>query len=78
MKTINLRDYYPHCREDIPVEVSEEVLETILQAVRTEHTQERKARRWGTCYNSLDACDCLHGGPSFLPVAKDIVFFQLL
>lgn len=42
MKTINLRDYYPHCREDILVDVSEEVLETILQAVRTEHTQERK------------------------------------
>ena len=59
MKTINLRDYYPHCREDILVDVSEEVLETILQAVRTEHTQERKARRWGTCYNSLDSCDWL-------------------
>lgn len=59
MPTINLREFYPHCREDILVEVSEEVQETILQAVRTEHTQERKARRWGTCYNSLEACDWL-------------------
>lgn len=76
MATINLRDYYPHCHEDILVEVSEEVLETILQAVRTEHTQERKARRWGTCYYSLDTCDWLEREHLIDPETPDAIFTQ--
>lgn len=59
MKTINLREYYPHCTTDDFVEVSDEVYETLLQSVRAERNQQRGARRHGTYYYSLEACEWL-------------------
>ena len=55
MQTINLKQYYPFCTEDIFVEVSDEIFETFLLDRRAEATRERKMYRYKAQY-SLD-CD---------------------
>ena len=55
MQTINLKQYYPFCTEDIFVEVSDEIVETFLLDKRAEATRERKMYRYKAQY-SLD-CD---------------------
>lgn len=55
MQTINLKQYYPFCTEDIFVEVSNEIVETFLLDKRAEATRERKMYRHKAQY-SLD-CD---------------------
>ena len=55
MQTINLKQYYPFCKEDTFVEVSDEVVETFLLFKRAEAARERKMYRYKAHY-SLD-CD---------------------
>ena len=42
MQTINLKQYYPFCKEDIFVEVSDEIVEAFLLDKRAEAARERK------------------------------------
>lgn len=55
MKTINLRyHYYPYYKEDVLVEVSDEVAEVIIQSVRQMYNYDRRARYHKAIY-SLNA-----------------------
>ena len=42
MQTINLKQYYPFCKEDIFVEVSDEIVEAFLLDKRAEAARDRK------------------------------------
>ena len=53
MQTINLKQYYPFCKEDIFVEVSDEIVEAFLLDKRAEAARERKMFRYKAFY-SLD------------------------
>lgn len=55
MQTINIKEYYPFCNEDIYVEVSDEIVEAFLLDKRAEAARERKMYRYKAFY-SLD-CD---------------------
>ena len=46
MQTINLKQYYPFCKEDIFVEVSDEIVETFLLDKRAEATRDRRMFRY--------------------------------
>ena len=46
MQTINLKQYYPFCKEDIFVEVSDEIVETFLLDKRAEAARDRKMFRY--------------------------------
>lgn len=48
MQTINLKQYYPFCKEDIFVEVSDEIVEAFLLDKRVEAARERK---WHICWH---------------------------
>ena len=54
MKTINLRWIYPHSRQDVFVEVSEEIWEAMRQAQREMYNYERR-KVYHRAYYSLDA-----------------------
>ncbi len=56
MQTINLKQYYPFCKEDIFVEVSDEIVEAFLLDKRAEGARERKMFRYKAFY-SLDCND---------------------
>lgn len=56
MQTINLKQYYPFCTEDIFVEVSDEIVEAFLLDKRAEAARERKMYRYKAFY-SLDCND---------------------
>ena len=56
MQTINLKQYYPFCKEDICVEVSDEIVEAFLLDKRAEAARERKMFRYKAFY-SLDCND---------------------
>ena len=46
MQTINLKQYYPFCKEDIFVEVSDEIVEAFLLDKRAEAARDRKMFRY--------------------------------
>ena len=46
MQTINLKQYYPFCKEDIFLEVSDEIVEAFLLDKRAEAARERKMFRY--------------------------------
>ena len=46
MQTINLKQYYPFCKEDIFVEVSDEIVEAFLLDKRAEATRDRRMFRY--------------------------------
>ena len=56
MQTINLKQYYPFCKEDIVVEVSDEIVEAFLLDKRAEAARDRKMFRYKAFY-SLDCND---------------------
>ena len=56
MQTINLKQYYPFCKEDIFVEVSDEIVEAFLLDKRAEGARDRKMFRYKAFY-SLDCND---------------------
>ena len=56
MQTINLKQYYPFCKEDIFVEVSDEIVEAFLLDKRAEASRDRKMFRYKAFY-SLDCND---------------------
>ena len=56
MQTINLKQYYPFCKEVIFVEVSDEIVEAFLLDKRAEASRERKMFRYKAFY-SLDCND---------------------
>ena len=56
MQTINLKQYYPFCKEDIFVEVSDEIVEAFLLDKRAEAARDRKMFRYKAFY-SLDCND---------------------
>ena len=56
MNIINLKQYYPFCKEDIFVEVSDEIVEAFLLDKRAEAARDRKMFRYKAFY-SLDCND---------------------
>lgn len=56
MQTINLKQYYPFCKEDIFLEVSDEIVEAFLLDKRAEAARDRKMFRYKAFY-SLDCND---------------------
>ena len=56
MQTINLKQYYPFFKEDIFVEVSDEIVEAFLLDKRAEAARDRKMFRYKAFY-SLDCND---------------------
>ena len=56
MQTINLKQYYPFCKEDIFVEVSDEIVEAFLLDKRAEAARDRRMFRYKAFY-SLDCND---------------------
>ena len=56
MQAINLKQYYPFCKEDIFVEVSDEIVEAFLLDKRAEAARDRKMFRYKAFY-SLDCND---------------------
>ena len=56
MQTINLKQYYPFCKEDIFVEVSDKIVEAFLLDKRAEAARDRKMFRYKAFY-SLDCND---------------------
>lgn len=56
MTTINLRDFYPWCNEDIFVEITEEMLEAMKAADRQQEAYRRRAYRYKAQF-SLDCND---------------------
>lgn len=68
MVTINLRDFYPWCNEDIFVEITEEMLEAMKAADRQQEAYRRRTYRYKAQF-SLDCNDgienaVLHHSPS--------------
>ena len=57
MQTINLKQYYPFCKEDIFVEVSDEIVEAFLLDKRAEAARDRKMFR----YKAFCSLDCNDG-----------------
>ena len=53
MQTINLKQYYPFCKEDIFVEVSDEIVEAFLLDKRAEGARDRKMFRYKAFYSSI-------------------------
>ena len=66
MQTINLKQYYPFCKEDIFVEVSDEIVEAFLLDKRAEAARDRKiamiGRKRKTMALCIDCHDKLHAG----------------
>lgn len=56
MITINLRDFYPWCKEDIFVEITEEMQEAMKAADRQESAYKRRTYRYKAHY-TLDMGD---------------------
>ena len=56
MKTINLRDYYPHYKEDEFYEVSDAIADLLREFERKEKNYIRKIKRY-RAYFSLDVGD---------------------
>jgi RNA polymerase sigma factor (sigma-70 family) len=56
MATINLRDFYPWCKEDIFVEITDEILEAMKAADRQQEAYRRRTYRYKAQY-SLDCND---------------------
>jgi len=56
MQTINLKQYYPFCKENIFLEVSDEIVEAFLLDKRAEAARDRKMFRYKAFY-SLDCND---------------------
>ena len=54
MTTINLRDFYPWCKEDTFVEITDEMLEAMKAADRQEFTYKRRTYRYKAHYNSIE------------------------
>lgn len=46
MATITLRDFYPWCKEDVFVEITEEMLEAMKVADRQESVYKRRTYRY--------------------------------
>jgi len=67
MTTINLRDYYPFCNNDLFIEVSDEVAATLAEDKRREQSYQRHLRYHNAQY-SLDAGD---------GIEKHALFFAL-
>lgn len=68
MPVINLRTHYPHYKEDIFIEVSDEVAEVILLSIRQKNNYDRRMYRYKAHY-SLDVGDgiehdALYSAPS--------------
>ncbi|WP_312941684.1 sigma factor-like helix-turn-helix DNA-binding protein [Oscillibacter sp.] len=68
MISINLRDFYPWCNEDIFVEITEEMLEVMKAADRQEAAYKRrtyyhKAQYSLDCHDGIEN-DALHHSPS--------------
>ncbi len=53
MQTINLKQYYPFCKEDIFVEVSDEIVEAFLLDKRAEAARDRKMFRYKAFYSLI-------------------------
>ena len=53
MQTINLKQYYPFCKEDIFVEVSDEIVEAFLLDKRAEAARERKMFRYTPNFSDI-------------------------
>ena len=68
MQTINLKQYYPFCKEDIFVEVSDEIVEAFLLDKRAEAARERKMFRYKAFY-SLDCNDGIENAANRLGAA---------
>ena len=58
MQTINLKQYYPFCKEDICVEVSDEIVEAFLLDKSAEAARDRKLFRY-RAYDSHDRTDII-------------------
>lgn len=56
MTTINLRDFYPWCKKDTFVEITDEMLEAMKAADRQESTYKRRTYRYKAHY-TLDMGD---------------------
>mgnify|MGYP000111507103 CR=1 FL=1 len=67
MQTINLKQYYPFCKEDICVEVSDEIVEAFLLDKRAEAARERKMFRYKAFY-SLDCNDGIENAAIGFPL----------
>ena len=82
MVTINLRKHYPHYKEDIFIEISDEIYEVILLSIRQENNYDRRTR-YHKSYYSLDVGDgieneALHRMPSPEEVlVRQIILEQL-
>ena len=60
MQTINLKQYYPFCKEDICVEVSDEIVEAFLLDKRAEAARNRFPLRCNIgCLESRERTQCV-------------------
>ncbi len=73
MVKINLRKLYPFYEKDCFVELSDEVVKTLMDFERSEEAYKRKLRRY-KAYYSLDCNDGLEREIVFLSVSPEEIF----
>ncbi len=78
MVTINLRKHYPHYKEDIFIEISDEMYEVILLSIRQENNYDRRTR-YHKAYYSLDVGDGIENDALHrIPSPEEILTQQLI
>lgn len=77
MKTINLKDYYPHYTQDTFVEASDELLAIFEESARAEAAYERKKYRYKAHY-SLDRGNGIEHDILFVSLSPDEIYERKL
>lgn len=75
MVTINLRDFYYWCKEDIFVEITEEMLETMKAADRQESAYKRRTYRYKAHY-TLDMGDGIENECVIKPETPEEIYIR--
>ncbi len=78
MVTINLRTHYPHYKEDIFIEITDEMHEAMLVSVRQENAYNRRKYRYKAQY-SLDCHDGIeHEVLHRVPSPEEVLMQQVI
>ena len=77
MKTINLKDYYPHYTQDTFVEVPDELFAIFEESARAEAAYERKKYRYKAHY-SLNRGDGIEHDILFASLSPDEIYERKL
>ena len=75
MTTINLRDFYPWCKKDMFVEITDEMLEAMKAADRQESAYKRRTYRYKAHY-TLDIGDGIENECVIKPETPEEIYIR--